>query len=546
MNKIGVTGWIAIVLNAAACADGAIETQREELRKNAGGRNGDFDYCGGTATCNLGEGDCDSNAECAPELSLICAANIGPRFGMPEGWDVCVAAHCTNKISDGDEDAGRIDCGGSCGPCACGGVSGSSTFCTASCPCESGEGDCDRHSDCIAGTICGVNNGPSYGLPAGYDVCVPPQPRERITVSSNGEPANGRSRLGDISSDGRFVVFSSAASNLVSGDTNNAADIFLRDRQSRTTTRISIGIGGAEANGSSSLPSISADGRFVTYVSDAWNLVPGDVQFEWSDIFVYDVQTQQTTRVSVDDNGVPANGSSTHSDISADGRYVVFASYATNLVPGGGDRNAYLHDRLLGRTEAITSSQNGSTTRVAISGDGQVIGLTSFASDLVPGDTNNVSDLFTYDRASGVITRASVANDGTQANAFSNIGTNVFSADGRFIVFESYASNLTPGDIDFSFDLFVYDRLSATIERMTNAPTSHHSASIDAAGRFVSYSTPAAVVIHDRSTGQMIQIHDSNSMWTVISADGRFVAYDDYDDLQDSHDIYLVTNSLAP
>ena len=131
----------------------------------------------------------------------------------------------------------------------------------------------------------------------------------RVSMNSAGSEANGFSAQSSISADGRFVAFRSAATNLVAGDTNSNSDIFVHDRQTGATTRVSVDSAGGQVNGWSGWPSISADGRFVAYTSDASNLVIGDSNSK-SDIFVHDRQTGATTRVSVDSEGGQADESS--------------------------------------------------------------------------------------------------------------------------------------------------------------------------------------------------------------------------------------------
>ena len=121
----------------------------------------------------------------------------------------------------------------------------------------------------------------------------------RVSVSSSGAEANGDSFAPALSSDGRYVAFSSAASNLVDGDTNDANDIFIRDRQANTTTRVSVGFDGSQANGGSDQPSLSGDGRLVAFTSTASNIVNGDAN-NLRDAFVYDRQTGTAVNVSVD------------------------------------------------------------------------------------------------------------------------------------------------------------------------------------------------------------------------------------------------------
>jgi hypothetical protein len=152
------------------------ETASYAVRKDLGGVNGDSDYCRGTIACVAGEGDCDSDLECG--AGLVCGRDNGRNFGFDLPWDVCVPPSCTNRVADLDE-GGNVDCGGTsaCGVCNCGlpAMPGDTKFyCTPSCPCNIGEGDCDRNDECLSGLICGRNNGPTFGFPAGTDACVSP------------------------------------------------------------------------------------------------------------------------------------------------------------------------------------------------------------------------------------------------------------------------------------------------------------------------------------------------------------------------------------
>jgi len=156
---------------------------------------------------------------------------------------------------------------------------------------------------------------------------------ERVSVDSAGAQGNNSSEYPSISADGRYVAFQSSASNLVAGDTNLATDIFVRDRQTNTTTRVSLDSAGAQGNNNSREPSISGDGRYVTFHSTASNLVAGDSN-GCCDIFVRDRQTNTTIRVSLDSAGTEGNSHSYYPNISADGRYVTFDSWASNLVTG--------------------------------------------------------------------------------------------------------------------------------------------------------------------------------------------------------------------
>ena len=221
---------------------------------------------------------------------------------------------------------------------------------------------------------------------------------------------NETSRLPAISGDGRFVAFDSAASNLVAGDTNAKFDIFVRDRDMGLTTRVNVASTGAQSNATSIFPSISQDGRFVSFHSFATNLVPGDTNGT-SDVFVHDRETGQTTRASVDSNGVQLGGFSLRGVLSADGRFVAFDSGARILV----------HDRETGRTEPVDVSSagadgNGFGRHKAISADGRFVAFSNTASNLVAGDTNAGEDIFLHDRLTGLTARVSVDSNGGETD----------------------------------------------------------------------------------------------------------------------------------
>ena len=169
----------------------------------------------------------------------------------------------------------------------------------------------------------------------------------RVSVDSAGTQANGDTADAALSANGRFVAFDSGATNLVAGDTNGQQDIFVHDRRTGTTTRVSVDSAGTQANNASVAPALSADGRFVAFETEATNLVAGDTNGQ-QDIFVHDRRTGTTTRVSVDSAGTQANSECHLAALSADGRFVTFYSEATNLVPGdtNGVRDVFVHDRL--------------------------------------------------------------------------------------------------------------------------------------------------------------------------------------------------------
>jgi len=166
---------------------------------------------------------------------------------------------------------------------------------------------------------------------------------ERVSLGPNSVQGNDSSWGAALSADGRFVAFS-AASNLVPGD-----DVFVRDRRTGTIERVSVSTGGGQSNGNSYFPALSADGRFVAFDSEASNLVPGDTN-GISDVFLRDRLMGTTERVSVGPNGVQGNEESDEPALSADGRFVAFGSWASNLVPGDTKdwHDVFVHDRQAG------------------------------------------------------------------------------------------------------------------------------------------------------------------------------------------------------
>ena len=223
----------------------------------------------------------------------------------------------------------------------------------------------------------------------------------RVSVASDGSQGNNYSDWPSISADGRYVAFTSRASNLVSGDTNydcagpsNCHDIFVHDRQTGITQRVSVASDGSQGNLDSYVPSISADGRYVAFGSDASNLVFGDTN-RYVDTFVHDRQTGSTQRVSVASDGRQGNKGSGSPSISTNGRYVAFASWASNLVSGdtNGYADIFVHDRQTGVTQRVSLSSDGSqgnddSYSPSISTNGRYMAFTSRASNLVSGDTN--------------------------------------------------------------------------------------------------------------------------------------------------------------
>jgi Tol biopolymer transport system component len=297
----------------------------------------------------------------------------------------------------------------------------------------------------------------------------------RVSVTSSGAQANqspveeGGSRAGGISANGRYVVFLSDATNLVPRDSNRAFDIFVHDRVSGKTRRVSVSSAGRQANGPSHEPVISADGRYVAFASSASNLVARDSNGQ-SDVFVCDRVSGKTQRVSVRSGGRQAHGDSEEPAISANGRYVAFQSDASNLVRHDTNRlvDIFVHDRRTGKTQRVSVSSSGKqssgspsgggSAAPVISANGRYVAFVAGNSDLVPRDTNRVNDVFVHDGVSGKTQRVSVSSAGRQANG-DNLALPMISPDGRFVAFASLASNLAAGDRKNTTDVFVRDRV---------------------------------------------------------------------------------------
>jgi RHS repeat-associated protein len=412
-------------------------------------------------------------------------------------------------------------------------------------------------SNLVAGDTNGALDVFVYDQIAGAVADPSPLPETtRASVITGGGQANGDStNLPSVSPEGRYVVFESAASNLVAGDTNGTGDIFLQDRQTGVTSRVSVGPGGAQSNGQSTYTAVSADGRYVAFTSYASNLVAGDTNGQ-PDVFVYDRQAGVTTRVSVGLAGAQPNGYSAYVSMSADGRYVAFTSYASNLVAGdtNGFPDVFVYDRSTGVTTRVNVGPggvqaNGSSYQPVMSSDGRYVAFRSTATNLVAGDTNGTDDIFVYDRLLGQLTRVSVGAGGVQANGFSLSPS--ISADGRFVAFESYATNLVAGDTNGQPDIFVYDRSTGVTTRVSiglgGAQTTAYSfdPSISGDGRYVAFRSLASnlvtgdaagfvdIFVYDRSSGVTTRESvgpagveaNGNSYEAVISGDGRYVVF---------------------
>jgi Tol biopolymer transport system component len=341
-------------------------------------------------------------------------------------------------------------------------------------------------------------------------LAVVPGPSAFGATALNASEANGLGSEPAMSSNA-YVAFRSAASNLMSGDTNGVDDVFLRNLAGDTTSRISLDTAGGPANGASSSPAISSDGRYIAFRSAASDLVSGDTNGA-DDIFLRDRGAWTTTRISVDSAGAQANASSYSPSISSDGRYIAFRSSASNLVSGdtNGADDIFVHDRSTGATTRVSvdsagAQANGPSSSPSISGDGGEVAFRSAASNLVSGDTNGVHDVFVRDRSAGTTTRVSVGSTG-QAKAAS--GSPSISSDGSRVAFESGAG-LHGSDDNGTGDVYLYDRVASTVTWASQwADGRSSSPAISGDGRYVAFGSDSPVFVGDVNNARDVFEYD--------------------------------------
>ncbi len=287
---------------------------------------------------------------------------------------------------------------------------------------------------------------------------------QRVSEGTNGRQGNLRSFDPDVSSGGQLVAFTSYADNMApKGDINNASDVFVHEVRSGRTYRVSVNSNLNAGNGNSFGPAMSGNGRYISYTSESTNLVSGDHNHA-ADIFVYDRNARKTVRVTVASDGTEANATSAASIISNDGRYVVFTSDATNLVPGdtNGSKDVFVHDltnkTTIRASEGFLGQGNGRSYGAGMSGDGRYIAFASAATNLILGDTNGFEDVYYYDQQDGSLDRISVADDGSESDGLS-FDPEV-SDDGLSVSFISEGTNLVPDDTNAVSDVFVRGPLS--------------------------------------------------------------------------------------
>ncbi|PIR18328.1 MAG: hypothetical protein COV46_00615 [Deltaproteobacteria bacterium CG11_big_fil_rev_8_21_14_0_20_49_13] len=377
---------------------------------------------------------------------------------------------------------------------------------------------------------------------------------QRISNDLDGSRPNNNSVNAVLSADGRFAAFQSFASDLIDGDNNDLSDIFVYDRENNSTERVSVASDGNESDGGSYKPSISADGRSVSFTSVSGNI--GSVNNGKANIFVRDRDKKETRNVSVSSSGEGANNNSFVSSISADGRYVAFNSSATNLAPPctSGIDSVFIHDRQSKKTVCASVAYdgwtaNGGSGAPSISGDGGSVVFGSWADNLVASkDENGSYDIFIRNMADGAIKMLSAGANG-------NSGTPRISADGKTAVFWSQATNLTPNSDSDWWKIFTLDADKDAYKKCSGIVThekwnegtysSRILPAISVDGRYVAFDateelTPddtngvADVFVCDTESGKTARVSkakdggrevNDNSGSPDISGDGRFISF---------------------
>ena len=374
-----------------------------------------------------------------------------------------------------------------------------------------------------------------------------------VSQSSEGEQAGDYSTFPSISDDGRFIAFISGADNLVPGDTNEKPDTFVHDRETRETTRVSIASNGSEAKEGVgwTIKSISGDGRCVVFSSDADNLVSGDSN-ETYDIFLHDRDSGETSRVNLAGNGAEANGISWFPGIFGNGRYVTFESSADNLVTGdtNGISDVFLHDRETGLTRRVNLASDGSEAEDLhhwhswiwwytnpVSDDGRYAAFTSWSGNLVPGDDNALEDVFVHDLETGETERVSLDVEGRPFKNHSSLLLDM-SNDGRYVAFQTLYRPNAPVDEWEPGGLYIHDREAG---KTTSIPGGFPAA-FSNGGQYLAYigvedplrpELPAGVHIlnmqTDETLGSVVSYRgnpaDDTTWHVAIAGDGKSVAF---------------------
>ena len=357
---------------------------------------------------------------------------------------------------------------------------------------------------------------------------------ERISISSDSVEGDQTSETPAISGDGRLVIFASDATNLVPGDGNGAKDIFLHDWGTGQTELLSLNSTGEEGNASSTWPDISADGRWVAFSSAASNLVPNDTN-NAEDIFLFDLQRGGIERLSLSAAGNQVDRASTQPVLSGDGRYVAFVSTATNLFYGAtsGRQEIFLLDRSDRSLHWVSRPlsgmvNNGESMEPAISSDGNWVAFSSTSTNLVSSDESPMRDIFLWSRASGSLFRVSETDGGQDADSASYYPA--LNADGRYLVFKTYSSTLIDTDNNGFADIYLYNRVADTLEIVSLTSNSEQALTgpsdepaITADGRYIAFRSNASDLVPGDSNGSAdVFIRDRQGGTTLASSSTDF------------------------
>jgi hypothetical protein len=448
------------------------------------------------------------------------------------------------------------------------------------------------------GTTPGGGTTPTTSDPGTTPTTLPPNPAVNwgdpgsTTVVSRASTGGGNAYRPWLSADGQYLVFDSDGTKVLPGDTTKVRDVYLYDRVSGAIERISVGLNGARAivptnncdggtgvRCGSQRATISADGRFVSFWSNATNLVANDTNGHF-DAFLYDRQTHTTSLVSKGYNGAPANGDSRRPVVSRDGNFVAFESAASNLIApascpilqpcSGGDKNnaddVFIYDIASGNVSLVSADAsgaagNGASNRPSLSANGRRVVFQSEASNLASGDGNGKADILLRDMASGT---TSIVSTGPSGQANNSSRSPSISANGSWVSFDSDASNLVSGDTGNDSDVYLKNVDSGAVEQVSvrtggAQATDHPSdgvigsdSTVSSDGRFVAFWSSSAtlvdgdtngndcsqapcadVFVRDRAAGTTTRMTSTNgaqgdgdSFSPALSMDGRFVAFD--------------------
>jgi hypothetical protein len=344
----------------------------------------------------------------------------------------------------------------------------------------------------------------------------------RISSDPAGGPGKGFNNFASVNASGRYVTFNSTAANLVPGDTNTTSDIFLRDRTTGATERISVSSTGAQANSFSPGPaSLSSTGRYVVFASAATNLVPGDTNNE-IDIFIRDRKAKTTKRVSVSSNGVQPKRDSYGASVSADGRYVAFSSFAENLVNKdlNGKRDVFVRDLKTGKTRLVSVRRDGKqgdgeSTTPLISDDGRYVAFLSTSTNFGTTNLSGGNDAYVKDLKTGALDLVSLNSQGKQF--YAGPAELSMSGDGRYVAFTAF--ELFP----FQPQVYVRDRKLKTTVMASVAPDGSPSnggglrVSISANGMFVAFTSGAHNLDPNAPFFENVYVRDLRAKTTTLA-----------------------------